>query len=437
MRADVEREGSGIRRLLQLIALLCPALTVAVKGGANGSLMLAAALSLFVLLRGRSAGGAASAGAADPMRRYALAMAAPAFMLLAVQTLHGGPWAVGAVSSSARFLLAVPLVLVAVRIGRALAPWADASFALGAVAAGAVMLFAPREWSLGRWGSPFLDPINFGGLALLLGVLSALSVDWLRRDPLPLRLLKVAGLACGIAASVPTGARGPWLAMLAVIVVLAFTTLRGRPAALRIALWGSLAAALLAAFASVDAFRGRFDLLAADLGSFFWGGDRDTSPGVRLQIWRAALLAFAERPLLGLGGGGFAAAVDGLLARGVLSPLAAEAARAEMHNTYLAYAADFGIGGLAAIVAVFAVPAWAFVRGLDGDPVGRRAALMGLAAVTMYAFCALSVDVFKLKMMAAFYAAATAFLAAMAFGGPAGNGRHGQGRSGALPRQAS
>jgi O-antigen ligase len=258
-----------------------------------------------------------------------------------------------------------------------------------------------------------------------------LSVDWLRRDPLPVRLLKVAGLACGIAASVPTGARGPWLAVLAVIAVLAFTTLRGRSTALRIALWSSLAAALLVAFATVDAFRGRFDLMATDLGSFFWGGDQDTSPGVRLQIWRAALLAFAERPLLGLGGGGFEAAVDGFLARGVLSSLAAEAARAEMHNSYLAYAADFGIAGLAAIVAVFAVPAAAFLRGLGGDPVGRRAALMGLVVVTMYACYALSVDVFKLKMMAAFYAAATAFMAAVAFGGPAGNGWRGQARGGA------
>jgi hypothetical protein len=65
---------------------------------------------------------------------------------------------------------------------------------------------------------------------------------------------------------------------------------------------------------------------------------------------------------------------------------------------------------------------------------------MGLVVVTLYAACAISVDVFKLKMMAAFYAAATAFLAAMALGGPAGNGQHGQhgqGRSGALPRQAS
>jgi O-antigen ligase len=438
MQPTVEGEGSGIRRGLQLIVLSCPALTIAVKGGANGSLMLAAALSLWVLLRQpRPAAGAALGGDAQALRAYALAMAAPVWVLLAVQSLHGGPWAVGAVSSSARFLLAVPLVIVAARIGLRLAPWADASFALGALGAGAVMLLAPREWSPGRWGSAFLDPINFGGLAVLLGVLSLLSVDWRRRDPLPLRLLKIGGFAAGLGASIPTGARGPWLAMLVLIAVLALTTLRGRRPALRVALWGSLAAAMLVAFATVDALRGRFDLMAADLGGFFWGGERDTSPGIRLQIWRAALLAFAERPLLGLGGGGFAAAVDGYLAAGVLSPLAAEAARAEMHNSYLAYATDFGLPGLLAVTAVFAVPAAAFARGLGGDPLRRRAALMGLVVVTLYAACAISVDVFKLKMMAAFYAAATAFLAAMALGGPAGNGQHGQGRSGALPRQAS
>jgi len=254
---------------------------------------------------------------------------------------------------------------------------------------------------------------------------------------LPLRLLKVAGLACGLAASVPTGARGPWLALLAVIVVLGVTTLRDRPPLLRIALWGALAVATLACFATVDAFRGRFDLMTADLGGFVGGGDRDTSPGIRLQIWRAALLAFAERPLLGLGGGGFAVAVDQYVSSGVLSPLAAEAARAEMHNTYLAYAADFGIGGLAAVLAVFAVPAWAFVGRLGGDRLGRRAALMGLALVTLYAGCALSVDVFKLKMMAAFYAAATAFMAAMAFGGSGRNGPPERVEGGPAPRRTS
>jgi O-antigen ligase len=87
-----------------------------------------------------------------------------------------------------------------------------------------------------------------------------------------------------------------------------------------------------------------------------------------------------------------------------------------MHNSYLAYAADFGLPGLLSVTAVFAVPAAAFARGLGGGPLRRRAALMGLVVVTLYAACAISVDVFKLKMMAAFYAAATAFLAAIALG---------------------
>jgi hypothetical protein len=126
MRAAVELEGSGARRILQIVVLLFPALTVIVKGGAKGSLMIAAALSLLVLLRQRpSTEGMATARSNEPVRSYALAMAAPVFVLLAVQTLHGGPWAVGVVSSSARFLLAVPVVLFMRRIGRALVPWAD------------------------------------------------------------------------------------------------------------------------------------------------------------------------------------------------------------------------------------------------------------------------------------------------------------------------
>jgi O-antigen ligase len=418
MRAAIEREGSGIRRWLQLIVLLCPALTVAVKGGANGSLMIAAALSLLVLLRrGGPAEGRAVGRSNELVRTYAMAMAAPVFALLVVQTLHGGPWAVGAVSSSARFLLAVPIVLVMWRFGGSLVPWADASFALGAVAAGAVMLLSPREWSvgLGRWGSAFLDPINFGGLSLLLGVLSVLSLDWYRRDPWAVRVLKIAGFVSGFCASVPTGARGPWMALLVVIALLALTTLRRHSTARRIVIWSLVTSALLFTFATIDSFRGRFDLMATDLGSFFLGGERDTSPGIRLQIWRAALLAFAEQPLLGLGAGGFANAVDRYVGLGLLSPLAAEAARAEMHNGYLAFAANFGIAGLLAIVAVFVVPAAAFARRLGADAVRGRAALMGLVVIVMYASSAITVEVFALKMMAAFYAACTAFLAAIAF----------------------
>ena len=416
MPAGVETVGSLIRWILQIVVLLFPALTVAVRGGANGSLMLAAALALLVLVRERQAATDGAARAADDaVRTYALAMAAPVFALVAVQSLHGASWLVGPVASAARFLLAVPVVLAFRRSGRSLVPWADASFALGALAAGAVMLLNAREWSAERWASTFLDPIGFGLLALLLGVLSLLSLDWYRRDPLPMRVLKIGGFASGFLAAVPTGARGPWLALLAVIALLASTTLRGRPVALRVAIWAALTVALLAAFATIDSFRGRFDLMATDLGSFFLGGERDTSPGIRLQIWRAALLAFAEQPLIGLGAGGFAAAAEGYAKLGVLSPLAAQAARAEMHNSYLAFAVDFGVPGLLAIVAVFVVPAAALARRLRTDAVGGRAALMGIVVIVMYASCAVTADVFALKMMAAFYAAATAFMAAIAF----------------------
>lgn len=409
----------AVQLALQALILLFPALSIAVRKGANASLMLAAALSLVLLARHRWSRQPADAGRfPEPVRTYAFAMLSPFLILVAVQTLHGGSWAVGAINSTARFVLAVPVVLAVWRMGRAAIPWADSAFAVGAIASGAVMLLLPREWSpgLGRWGSSFLDPINFGGLALLLGVLSLLSVDWYRRDPAPIRALKLAGFACAFGASVPTGARGPWLALMVLIPVLALTTLRGRTVGVRLAVWTSVAALLVVAFVTVDAFRGRFDLMAGDLDSFFSGGERDTSPGIRLQIWHAALMAFAERPLLGLGGGGFAKAVDAYVGLGVLSPLAAEAARAEMHNSYLAYAADFGIPGLAAIVAVFAVPAALFLRRLDADRVRARAALMGLSIVVMYAACALTVDVFALKMMAAFYATATAVVAAIAFG---------------------
>jgi O-antigen ligase len=433
MRSAVELDAGAARddgaagsmlRALRPIVLLAPALTVAINGGANGSLMLAAALSVALLIALARSGAQAAVGPSQRLLRgYALAMAVPLVVLLAVQVLHGEVVA-NSLGAPMRFVLAVPVVYLLYRYGRELVPWADASFAFGAVAAGSVMLLAGREWQSGRWGSSFLDPINFGVLALLLALLSLLSIDWYRRDPLPVRALKIGGFACGMLAFVPTGARGPWLSLLVVIVLLAFTTLRRHSPAVRIALWTTLAATLIFAFATVDALRDRFDLMFADLGNFFRNGERDTSPGIRLQIWRAALLAFAERPLLGLGTHGFERAAQAYVNAGLLTPLAAEFARAEMHNSYLAFAVDFGLPGLLAVIGVFAVPCVVFAKRLGADRVQARAALMGLVVVTMYAACALSVDVFRLKMMAASYAASTALLAAIALaearGGDAG-----------------
>jgi O-antigen ligase len=433
MRPAAELDAGALRdycapsmlRALGPIVLLGPALTVAVNGGANGSLMLAALLSLVLLIaQARSGAYAKSDGPSQRLlQSYALAMAAPLVVLTAVELLHGKVVA-HTLGAAMRFLLAVPVVYLLHRFARDLVRWADASYALGAFAAGSVILALAREWSPGRWTSPFLDPINFGGLAVLLGMLSLLSIDWTRRDPTPVRALKVGGFACGVLASVPTGARGAWLSLLAVIVLLAVVTMRRHSPTFRIALWTSVTAALVFAFATLDPVRDRLDLMLVDLHSYFEEGKRDTSPGIRLQIWRAALLAFADRPLLGLGAHGFDNATYAYANLGLLTPLAAESARAEMHNTYLAYAVDFGVPGLLALIGVFAVPGWVFARQLAADRIQARAALMGLVVVTMYATGALTVDVFRLKMMAAFYAASTALLAAIALadnhGGKAG-----------------
>ena len=64
----------------------------------------------------------------------------------------------------------------------------------------------PRDSGDDRIGSVFLNPIHFGDRAL--SVLSAIALNWWRKDSARWRTLTIEGLSAGLAASSLSGARG-------------------------------------------------------------------------------------------------------------------------------------------------------------------------------------------------------------------------------------
>jgi putative inorganic carbon (HCO3(-)) transporter len=116
----------------------------------------------------------------------------------------------------------------------------------------------------------------------------------------------------------------------------------------------------------------------------------DANVEVRHSLWRAALDMAADRPLVGVGPGRFAALSDELL-RG--DPLGIEAP--VTHNAYLQVLAELGVVGAAAFGGLL-VSTWCLLRRAgrqalaagDGDGVRLAAALQGsmVAAVVTAAF---------------------------------------------------
>ncbi len=316
--------------------------------------------------------------------------------------------------SPSRFLAAAPLFLV-LRQGlpRTLA-WSDLSFALGALASLGILLIAPQSLANGRVSSPLLNAIHYGDIALILGALSILSLNWWRKDGLPVRIIKIAGLIAGLAASVLTGSRGGWIAVPVVAVLILYVRGRGKSRRWKVLLPLAIVAIPVGIFVFSPAARDRVGDLSSDF-MLYEHGQRDTSLGIRLQLYETAVKIVKSHPLLGLGAHGFRDSMQSFADAGVLTPMAAQLGKGETHNQLFAYLTDYGIVGGLALLSIYVVPGVIFWKRLNA-PTGpaRRAALMGLTFVVAFWIFGLTVETFDLKMTVSFYVTIVAILTALA-----------------------
>ncbi|MEX3957108.1 O-antigen ligase family protein [Trinickia sp. EG282A] len=390
-----------------LFLLSYPTVTLVVHGGASALQLAATFVSLIALALPDDS---QTPGVDRITIATCVALASPLAATL-ISELWYGNLVFSLLDAPSRFVAAVPILLAMRRVPAKILRWSDLSFAIGAIAGCLVLLITQRAED-DRLAGPFLDAIHFGDIALVLGALSALSLNWWRKDAVPVRLVKIVGLLAGLYASALTGTRGGWLAIpaIALIVYLRKKKSAGRRVLIPLAVF----AAIVVVGASSAAVRDRVLLVWSDLVQYTHGY-KDTSTGVRLQLYEAALMLMREHLVFGVGPNGFADSMHALASAGRLTPLAAAFGRGETHNQMLFYAANYGlIGGLAGI-ALHLVPCLMFGKYLRASTSQvRGAALMGLTFVVSFWIFGLSVETFDLKMVASFYAAVIGILGGIA-----------------------
>jgi O-antigen ligase len=200
------------------------------------------------------------------------------------------------------------------------------------------------------------SPIEFGraiGLGILVATYLSLTAGWVTTRALALMSLPVLFVAFFAA-----GSRGPVVGLLVGVVALVALLLRDVGIRARFvlpALAAIPAAILVGRVAPGENVERALSVLA--------GPDDDVTANGRVELWAAAWELFVERPLLGLGTGGFADAFPSAL---------------YPHNLFLEAAAELGIAGLLLVVAFTASGFFAALhayRSLDPE-VSRRAALV-------------------------------------------------------------
>jgi O-antigen ligase len=285
------------------------------------------------------------------------------------------------------------------------------AFPLGAIG-GLIMAF--RNYA-GWLISPTLDKIHFGDLELILGMLSLFSLNWLGRDAPALRVLKILGGIAGVWASLGSGSRGGWLAIpLFIGFFFYFSVGKGFLKTIKISLLVAVLA-MTASYFAIDTFHQRVNQFANDIRAFEQG-NRDTSTGIRWQLYKAAVDVFYRHPFVGVGPEGFASEMRPMVEAEKLTPDAGRLGQGEVHNDILAKTVGMGILGLVAILASFLVPLRLFwLATKSGSAPIRRSGILGVVFVSGVFVFGLTVEFLNLTMATAFYGFTVAVLLAACY----------------------
>jgi O-antigen ligase len=280
-----------------------------------------------------------------------------------------------------RFLLAIPALLLL----RAYPPapvffWSG--LAVGAIAAG---LFAGwQNLTLhGMRAGGHTNPIQYGNVSSILGILCLVGLDWGRRQRKTVlwTVVLLSGFVMGMLGSMFTGSRGSWVGFPFCLVVLFrcyYTDLGRRYIYAGIA---SVVVAIAVAYAIPRTeLQARTKLAINEGVTYLKIRNAETSIGTRIEMWRAGAMAATERPWLGWGKAGFVAWEAAAIDAGRVHPFMRN--NNHVYNEWLDAQVKRGVFGLIALLALYAVPIYMFVAQLK--LVGARAKPYAIAGIMIF-----------------------------------------------------
>lgn len=251
------------------------------------------------------------------------------------------------------------------------------------MAAGAVLamvkMYVMSDGGDLRYGTDFIPIIICSHMGLLLGVFAAFSTGWNKRGEYLQIAIKLLALGAGLYMAFLSGSRGVWMTIL-VYGLIGAVCLKHIQRRIKVGIAVAfLAVAVLGLHYSAN-IQHRIDDISANWEHYADNSDRDTSLGLRLQLWHGSWLLFKQRPAFGVGIDRFQPALEGLAEQKIISPFAATLPHS--HNEMLFMMVRLGSLGALALLALYLAPLLQFTRVCrHPDKEIRCAAGMGMALV--------------------------------------------------------
>lgn len=286
----------------------------------------------------------------------------------------------------------------------------------GAVVAAGVLFSTSSAGAL----RPDPDPqnlLNYTNFIVLLGMFSLYMTGWrLSRFVVTEFALKLLAFVLAVYAVYLSDSRGPLLSMGVLLVFYLLVGMRG--VALRWRMGACTAAVLILvviAFQSdkmVPRLQEAVKATRASVPAMLQGQDPvggDASTRIRLGLWHASWLMFKEHPWMGDGSQSFSDRLIALNKAGLINDESTwkyrkQEAYSQAHNEVANAMATRGLAGLIAVLLLYGMPLYYFLRQRKyTDHVGRVAADMGILTCAGVILFGLTVTVFTSGWMMAHY----------------------------------
>lgn len=248
-------------------------------------------------------------------------------------------------------------------------------------------------------------------IAALMATLTAyLWVAGLRymRFRKPAAWVALAVSLVGLAFVFASGSRGSWIALAAAGLVLLVYSLReiGWKAWLFVF---AVCMLLAVSFYKIPFAKNGLERIYTEVYRYVEKDVTKTSAGIRLDLWRAALVLGKKNPVFGVGSGRFSDAVARQFPeKQWLQPFEYP------HNQYFAALGSRGVPGLLFLLLLLGLPGFVFwKRFREGDESLRFIAVAGLMLVVTFAVAGLSYDLLEKRLPIVFYAVNLALLLGM------------------------
>lgn len=262
------------------------------------------------------------------------------------------------------------------------------SIVLGAILIGSIALYQSQFEDIYRvygYISHPPNPITFGNVALMLGILSVFTLSALK-EHLGWYAIPLVGIAVilGVLGSLLSGTRGGWISLPILVAIISYWIFGRRKRYQFFSLISVLVFFFLASL-TIPVVGERISAGYLEIVQIMQGHWTGGSVGTRLQMWYAAILAFWESPFIGVGLGQYfefkkELVEVGLVKSNILSfPYA--------HNELLHYLAEMGLLGFIPLVLLYF--GWLYLPSKYTSQLGQTRDL---------AYMALSIAVFRIDI---------------------------------------